>query len=458
MKAQSQAMPLEVIVWDYATQREISAWPIPWTYSNSLAVSPDGKRVAAGGSSGEKRASACIVDLATGQLDLPETEGNYVRSLAFSPDGTVLACGISLPSSTATDTMWFYDVENRREIKRVPDAHRHETFSMRSAPAGKSLVTAGYAGDLLTWDWQTLRIRSRIDFAGKKTATAITADGSLIFAGQMGPFTRDAFPPVQAWSHDSPRPILDLGKVFWGLHIIACSPDGQWLAGLSALNPNYCRLHVWSVAGRRRTRRWLGGHGDKECWGVAFATDIRTLLSSGDDHEVRTWDLGSGRQRQVLSGHGSLASCVAVDATGKYWASGDWTGKVKVWHAGDGSLVATLEGHEKSVRSVAFSPDGLRLASGGKDRRLCVWDLASRKAAFTFSDFTDHVRSVAFSPDGRWLAAGSSDESLVLLSGGPDWRLHSRVIADDKVTAVAFAPIVDAYSMPQKEARSWFAI
>jgi hypothetical protein len=78
----------------------------------------------------------------------------------------------------------------------------------------------------------------------------------------MGPFTHDLFPGIRVLSPAASRPIADLGKVFWGIHVLACSPDGKWLAGMSSLDANHRRLHVWNVAGRQRVR-WLEGHGDK---------------------------------------------------------------------------------------------------------------------------------------------------------------------------------------------------
>ena len=124
--------------------------------------------------------------------------------------------------------MWFYDIEHGREIERIADSHRRECFSMKCAQDGQSFVTGGVYGDVFIWDWATRRIRSRISVAidQRKTPIAVSAEGTLIFACQMGPFTHDQFPSVQVWSSDASRPTADLGKVFWGSHVLPCSPNG----------------------------------------------------------------------------------------------------------------------------------------------------------------------------------------------------------------------------------------
>jgi WD40 repeat protein len=65
--------------------------------------------------------------------------------------------------------------------------------------------------------------------------------------------------------------------------------------------------------------------------------------------------------------------CVAISTNGKRVAAGDSKGRIRIWDVDTGREKAVYSGHSGPVRSLAFSPDGQNLASGGADTTSLIW-------------------------------------------------------------------------------------
>ena len=119
--------------------------------------------------------------------------------------------------------------------------------------------------------------------------------------------------------------------------------------------------------------------------------------------------------RDTLKGHTGIVTCMTYSPDGKTLASSSQDHTIKLWDVGTGKERATLKGHIEEVSSVAFSPNGRTLASGGKD--ITLWDVATGKERATLKGHKGDVISVAYSPDGMTLASGSVDDKTINLWG-----------------------------------------
>jgi WD40 repeat protein len=138
---------------------------------------------------------------------------------------------------------------------------------------------------------------------------------------------------------------------------------------------------------------------------ATFSTDGRRVASASWDHEVRIWDIATGRELRRL-GHPNRLMSVAFSRDGRRLASGCADRGVYVWDVESGNQLTRLEGHGGQVWAVAFTPDGSKVLSAGDDAALRLWDLATAKEVRRFTGHSDRVWCFALSTDGRRILSG----------------------------------------------------
>ena len=141
--------------------------------------------------------------------------------------------------------------------------------------------------------------------------------------------------------------------------------------------------------------------------GLAFSPDSQWLVSVGEGHSLKLWEVSSGRSLADFHGHESITSCVAFSPDGRLVASGGLDGAVKLWSATRRAPL-TLTGFDGGVCGLEFLPDSRRLVSGAgwfsTRGRLQIWDATTAEPLAPTFERCPEVYEVALHPDGRRLA------------------------------------------------------
>ncbi len=302
--------------------------------------------------------TAATVDQLTEIGALDQTAGGEVWTLAFSPDGTLLATG----AHDGLIRMW--DAPSQIEFQTW-DAHDLDIYALAFSPTGIVLASAGWDGHVRLWD---------------------------------------------TWIWDPVADFLGHNEPVYG---VAFHPFMQWLASAGGYQDNTVR--VWDTESHRALSV-LRNHYD---WvtGVAYSPDGRWLASSSADGSLRVWGQLSDSGLRVLSGHTGPIGSVAWSPDSTLIATGSLDGTIRVWDAASGKTRHVIE--TGYVWQVVFSPDGSLIAAGGRDGVVTFWNALTGKELAAVQAHPRWVNALAFSPDGTMLAT-AGEEGIVKLWGIPD--------------------------------------
>jgi WD40 repeat protein len=272
---------------------------------------------------------------------------------------------------------------------------------------------------------------------------------------------------VQPVRHVGPPPASPSGQPLaaspngQGVHAVAFSPAGDFLAAGESTGASNGVTYLWNVTSRQVAARLP----DTAPQGAPYTLGVNAVAYNRDGTVVASADqngyiyVRNSAGRPVFaplydSGTYNGARSVAFSPDGQYIATGDGNGDVYLWSAASGTCLAYAHdpGGQPSVSAVAFSPDSAVLATGDSGGAAYLWDTAAlaaaspaetgcrgnpaagRPAALPVPD-GQKVTAVAFSPDGRDIATGDADGNTYIWNAGS--RQIARTVTDQGSTGVS---------------------
>jgi WD40 repeat protein/serine/threonine protein kinase len=294
---------------------------------------------------------------------------------------------------------------------------------------GKRIAALLTDGTGRVWDVATGRERTVVPARGGAPWEAFTlsADGRRV-----------AFPvqdAIRVWDAESGKEVAALGPMK-SVSVLALSQDGTRLASGGDYPDNDLRL--WDVPTGRQ-RAVLSGHQNRII-AIAFSPDGTRVATASKDQTARLWDVSAGRLIAVLPGHTSDVAGVCFSPDGRRLASASWDHTLRLWDAMTGELLAALLGHTGEVRQAAFSRDGAYLLSTSSDKTMRLWDVRQVERQGGFRGHKSFVYDVAFSPDGTRLASAGWDGTVHLWDPTTGRQTDLLEHPSQIVASVSFSP------------------
>jgi WD40 repeat protein len=229
-----------------------------------------------------------------------------VWSLAFSPDGTLLAT-----SGSSDGLLFLWDAVTGHKVHDLA-GHSRKWPLVAFSPDGATLAAGGEDGTVNVWNVRT----------GRREEPLRWNDG-----------------PVRS---------------------VAFSPDGRLLASgddrtVQVIDPKAGRrLHTFG--------------GETLFTNLAFSPDGKTLAATGGalNARLRLWDVETGEEQPARTGHTDHILSLSLHPGGRLAATASWDGTVRLWDTRPGRTAGMTIDFTRfggQAHGVAFSPEGRYLAA-----------------------------------------------------------------------------------------------
>ncbi|HWM93847.1 MAG TPA: pentapeptide repeat-containing protein [Thermoanaerobaculia bacterium] len=362
-------------IWEASTGREIRRIGGHKGTVRSIAFSPNGKLLASGSHDNTVR----LWEISNGhEIQCFYGHENWIRTVAFSPEASMLASG------SHDNTVRLWEVSTGREIRRL-QGHNNGSLAVAFSPDGKILASG--CGD------NTVRLYDIL--AGIETAQL----------------------------HGHQHRILS----------VAFSPDGKHLASASGDKT----VRLWELSTRHQVREFRGC--DNWVRSIAFSLDGATLAIGSDDNIIRLWEISTGREIRKFQGHQNSVLSVAFSPNGQTLASSSYDETVRLWEANTGKEIRRVNRHLCGVASLSFSHDGKILASGSVDNIIRLWEVKTGREIKRFQPGGNRIAGIIFDSHREFLASCMHENTFRLwqVNNGQElWRIAGH---SNRILSLAFS-------------------
>lgn len=316
---------------------------------------------------------------------------DFVQSLAFSPNGNMIASG-----SYREVKLW---TRGENVVKLNLAASSGAVPAVAVSADGKLLAVAAADHSIKLYslaDGQPGKVLS--GHTGLVTGLKFSNDGSKVYSSSHDKSVRgwNVADGAAAGQFDLPAPVHSLTLSLDGAKVIAGCADNKIL------------VFATPAAGAQLAiEREITGHGGP-VHSVALVGPQGTQICSGsEDQTVRVFELANGNAVRSMN-HGAPVYSVTVSPDGQRIASAGANNTAKLWNAADGKQIVEMKGHVRTQRLAQ------KLDADNTDAKALVTSLmnAIPAAEKTVNERTEAQKKAAEAKTGKEKPVAEADEKV----------------------------------------------
>ncbi|WP_119072067.1 S8 family serine peptidase [Aggregatilinea lenta] len=417
----------------------------------TLAFSPDGRILATGSCGGVRNFAMCdsyeirLWDTTTYQMlrePMIVKGHDAIVKLAFSPDGRTLA------SSSALDvSLW--EVPAGRLLANIQvESNGYWVDGLAFSP--DSHLLASLCNGIILWNINTGEIH-RLPLGENVRQVVFVNDHALLGVDDQG--------TVLLWDIASGTEITEIvpGSNVDELRT-TLSSDGRLLGQAECLTPvsadgicSEARIQVIDLGNKEETAEFEIHDSSTFQWNprntgyfMFFSPDTQFLIYL-DGNTVRMWDVINKQVVETLQHPGEYLEAVAIDPTNRRFASAGGGSDAYLWDLGRHSNLFSVYNipnkdipNQPVLHSLAVRPDGQNVMVETEEGHVFLWDIVTDQMnpQYLPVDLIQKNLSAFFSPDGKILATVGWEKSSIILWDTSTFQPLDRTLGfpDDDVT------------------------
>ncbi len=309
------------------------------------------------------------------------------------------------------------------EVQKLLEAANQESNAADQAlrtiafsPEGSLLATAGDFPSVHTWDSETGTALAAFAGHAQGISTVAFLDHGKIVSGSLDQSARiwDLNP---GWrlertigSIDKPEVISDR------VMSLDFSADAVQLLAAGGVPSRNGELHLFNVADGNRTMFLPQAH-DDVIYSAKFSPDGKRIATAGADKYLRTFDVASGQQIRRFEGHTGYVLSVAWKGDGQTLVSASADQTIKTWNAETADQIVTIPNFGKHVTQVRFMGESENIVSSSGDRLVRMHNAFNGGNFRNFGGADSWLHCIDITPDSNIVASGSAAGILYLWNG-----------------------------------------
>jgi len=293
------------------------------------------------------------------------TVSGALERIAVSPDGKWLAAGTAGdPRGQSAVTIWRFGAAADPEVEIEMSA---PVLEMAFAPDGQRLVCLSEDGSLEMWRVDDFESVDYAELPEKSAGLAYSGDGKLLAVGAAAEVMlfRDN---LRLWYTIRPS---GLGQV----SALAFGPDN-----LLAVSGEASFIQLWQLKPLQQSAWELRGH-ETSVLQARFHPEQAVVAAVADDGQVWLWDLNGDPEAPQMIEAGGLVKAIAFSPDGRVLACGDDDGRISLWDWQSKTRLAQTPPGEAPLVFLVFTPDGQRVVAGADAQRgyVRIWQMQSAR-------------------------------------------------------------------------------